>query len=128
MRAGYDRVGREVSVKAAKRGCFEKKPFDNRNKARDWAARFANRHPEADALFPYKGGVCGRFHLTRQDRNAAKPMPQRARPSSAKHNPSALQLGKAKLTPRNDHGDQEEAPEASQQEAGKARQDALLKR
>lgn len=64
---GFERVGREIPVDRAVSGCFEKKPFDSRNQARDWAARGTKLYGHA-ASEPYKCHICGRYHLTSLDK------------------------------------------------------------
>lgn len=65
MKKGFERVGRSISVERAVRGCFEKKVFDSRNHARDWAARSLKRHGgDTRGTEPYRCHVCGKWHLT----------------------------------------------------------------
>jgi hypothetical protein len=63
MRAGFDRIGREVSEQQARRGCFEKRRFATRNQARDRAAQLAKK-PQTPPLFHYRCNLCHGFHLT----------------------------------------------------------------
>lgn len=60
---GFDRIGREIPVDRAVAGCFNKKPFDSKNSARDWAARGKKKYGHC-AEDPYKCHICGRWHLT----------------------------------------------------------------
>lgn len=64
MRSGYERIGRDVTLKQAKRSCLDKVRYASRNKARDKAAKMANTHPEWDKARPYKCGICSGYHLT----------------------------------------------------------------
>lgn len=63
MRYGLDRVGRQIPVERAIRGCFDKKTFESRNKARDWSKRKQKKFPDT-ATEAYKCHVCGMWHLT----------------------------------------------------------------
>lgn len=60
---GFQRVGREIPVARAINGCFEKKPFESRNAARDWAARGRKKYGNT-ASEPYRCHICGLWHLT----------------------------------------------------------------
>ena len=66
---GIDRVGREIPLDRAQRGCFEKKEFESRNHARDYAARKSKEFP-ATAKNPYHCHVCGKWHLTKLTKDA----------------------------------------------------------
>lgn len=74
MRAGYERIGRSVTVGQAKRKCLDKIRYSSRNKARDTAARKANTHPDWQALSPYRCTICGGWHLTTSQKRV-NPMP-----------------------------------------------------
>lgn len=65
MRAGYDRIGRTVSLKQASSQCLGKQRYGSKNEARDEASRKAKRHPEWDRLYPYGCTICQGFHLSR---------------------------------------------------------------
>lgn len=64
MKSGIDRIGRDVSVAQARRGCFEKVRYGTKNAARDVAAKMQNSHPEWRPARPYKCALCSGFHLT----------------------------------------------------------------
>jgi len=72
MHQGYERIGRSVTLQAAKRQCLDKVRYGSRNIARDAAARKANKHPDWEPLRPYGCTICKGFHLTTQ----AKPLPR----------------------------------------------------
>jgi hypothetical protein len=66
MRAGFDRIGRTVTVKQANRQCLGKRRYASKNEARDEASKSAKRHPEWERLHPYGCTICGGYHLSRQ--------------------------------------------------------------
>lgn len=65
----FDRMGRSITVERAQRDCFDKKVFEGRNQARDWAARAQKRHDNPDQQ-PYRCHVCGKWHLTKLPKEA----------------------------------------------------------
>lgn len=88
MRAGFERIGRSVTVGQAKRKCLDKIRYTSRNKARDTAARKANAHPEWATLSPYRCTLCGGWHLT-TSQHRANPMPRlEKQPKPRKNQPS----------------------------------------
>lgn len=72
MKAGFERIGREVSVEHAKRSCLDKVRYDSRNAARDRAAFLAKKYPGTKAQRPYRCTLCGDFHLTTKTPNGLK--------------------------------------------------------
>ncbi len=71
MKHRFERVGRDIPVERAVRGCFDKKVFDSRNAARDWAAGSKKRFGEASrGNEPYRCHVCGKWHLTSLSKEA----------------------------------------------------------
>lgn len=66
MKAGFDKIGRTVTIETAQRSCLDKKRYPNRNKARDSAARTRRLRPESSPQRPYRCTLCGDFHLTSQ--------------------------------------------------------------
>ncbi|HET8744301.1 MAG TPA: hypothetical protein VFM98_01760 [Ramlibacter sp.] len=62
MRAGFERIGRTVSLERAKRSCLDKRAYKSRNEARDFAARNRKKYGET-ADQPYRCTICGKFHL-----------------------------------------------------------------
>ena len=73
MKNGYDRLGRDFKPQTAQRMCFDKVPYDSRNKARDAAAHLAKTR--GFDVHPYRCQVCRRFHLTslsKEDSAAAR--------------------------------------------------------
>ncbi len=69
MRRGIERLGRDISIERAKRGCFEKKMFHTKNQARDWAIVGQKKHGNA-ATEPYRCHLCGHWHLTKLPKDA----------------------------------------------------------
>ncbi|MGE0349825.1 hypothetical protein [Hydrogenophaga sp.] len=69
MKRGMERLGRDISIERAKRGCFQKKMFKTRNQARDWAIVGQKKHGNA-ATEPYRCHLCGHWHLTKLPKNA----------------------------------------------------------
>lgn len=67
MKKGIERLGRDITMERAQRGCFGKKPFDSRNAARDWSKVGVKMFGNA-ATEPYHCHVCGRWHLTKLDK------------------------------------------------------------
>lgn len=67
MRQGFDRIGRQIGADRAQAGCFDKKRFDSRNKARDFAKRGEKVHGNQPSE-PYKCHICGAWHLTTQSK------------------------------------------------------------
>lgn len=65
MKAGFDRIGREVSLEKAKRSCLDKRRYDSRTDARDKAARQFKSNPEHGIQRPYRCTLCGGYHLTK---------------------------------------------------------------
>jgi hypothetical protein len=61
-REGIERIGRTISVYAAKRSCLDKRRYPSRNHARDAAARNLKRG--WGACKPYQCSICGGWHLT----------------------------------------------------------------
>lgn len=93
MRAGFDRIGRDVGLSQAKAQCLDKRKFDSRNAARDKAALLAKRHPEWEPQFPYRCTLCHGWHLTRTRSidyrgRQGKPMPRLEHPQAAAQNPA----------------------------------------
>lgn len=64
-----ERLGRQITVERAQRGCFDKKMFQTRNQARDWAIVGAKKYGNS-ALEPYRCHLCGHWHLTKLPKNA----------------------------------------------------------
>lgn len=60
---GFNRVGRQISVERATRGCFDKRTYESKNKARDHAKRGEKLHGNQPTE-PYKCHICGLWHLT----------------------------------------------------------------
>jgi len=65
MREGFDRLGRDISARAAQRMCLQKRQYATKTEARDAAARFQKREKTFIAR-PYKCSLCSLFHLTTQ--------------------------------------------------------------
>ena len=68
------RVGRTITVKSAQRMCMDKRIFDGKNEARDFAIRGQKLYGNA-ATTPYKCPVCFKWHLSalsHTDGNIAK--------------------------------------------------------
>lgn len=59
------KLGKEIPVQRAEKQCFQKKPFDAKNKARDWGLHMQKTYG-GELQTPYKCPVCGRYHLTSQ--------------------------------------------------------------
>jgi hypothetical protein len=66
MKSGFDRIGRTVTVEAAKRQCLDKQRYDSRNAARDRAAHIAKKFKDSKPQRPYRCTLCGDWHLTTQ--------------------------------------------------------------
>lgn len=64
MKSGFDRIGRTVTVEAAKRQCLDKRRYDSRNAARDRAAHIAKKFKDSKPQRPYRCTLCGDWHLT----------------------------------------------------------------
>jgi hypothetical protein len=64
VKSGFDRIGRTVTVEAAKRQCLDKRRYDSRNAARDRAAGIAKKFPGGKPQRPYRCTLCGDWHLT----------------------------------------------------------------
>jgi hypothetical protein len=62
MKSGYDRIGSTVSVEHAKRSCLDKRPFQNKNDARDAAVKNEKRYGMKFRW--YRCTLCHGFHLT----------------------------------------------------------------
>jgi hypothetical protein len=58
-----ERIGRSISLAAAKRSCLDKHPYDSRSIARDAQAKNAKRYGWAPQK-PYRCTLCGHWHLT----------------------------------------------------------------
>jgi hypothetical protein len=63
MKTGLERIGRNFTPETANRMCLDKRKFDSRNEARDFAIRgrklFGNSSTSS-----YKCNLCNGFHLT----------------------------------------------------------------
>lgn len=109
MRAGFERIGRGVTVKQAKRQCLDKKRYASRNEARDWAARAANRRPNWQTLHPYSCSLCGGYHLSTtramEYKQRTKPMPSLGHEPMQPNNPTATPSRRGKRRP-----DESESP------------------
>lgn len=64
MIQGFDRIGKSISAASADRCCLKKRAFNTRTEARDHAKRGEKNHGNAPQQ-SYKCPVCGKFHLTR---------------------------------------------------------------
>ena len=93
MRAGYDRIGRSVSLKQATSQCLGKQRYASKNEARDEASRKAKRNPEWDRLYPYGCTICNGYHLSRtrplEYGKKVKPMAVLERAPQPSNNPDA---------------------------------------
>ena len=70
MKQGIERLGRNFTPETAHRMCMNKKVFDSRNKARDFAIRGKKLYWNSSTT-PYKCGLCGGWHLTSLDKEAS---------------------------------------------------------
>lgn len=71
MKHRFERIGRDIPVERAVRGCFDKKVFKSRNEARDWAAGSKKRFGDASlGTQPYRCHICGNWHLTKLPKDA----------------------------------------------------------
>lgn len=76
MKQGVERLGRNIPTDRAVRGCFDKKTFENRNRARDHAKRgekLKGNSPQE----PYRCHICGEWHLTTLDKQGRAKARQR---------------------------------------------------
>lgn len=63
MKTGMDLLGREIPMTKAKRMCLDKRQFETRNEARDFAIR-GFRQLAHTRQKPYRCRLCGKFHLS----------------------------------------------------------------
>lgn len=89
MKSGFDRIGHTVTVETAKKGCFDKRTYDNRNIARDASRKIARNRPEWPPLRPYRCTLCGNFHLTSQVPNGLKDREGKPPTKGGRKNPPA---------------------------------------
>lgn len=61
MKTGYDRL-EDLTLAQAKKCCFDKHRYENKNEARDKAAKI--RREAGRELTPYKCLICKKYHLT----------------------------------------------------------------
>lgn len=70
MKQGIERLGRNFTAETAHRMCMDKRVFDSRNEARDFAIRGEKLYGNV-ATTPYKCALCGDWHLTSLDKEAS---------------------------------------------------------
>ena len=62
MKQGMERLGRNITPKTAQRMCLDKRKFDSKNEARDFAKR--GQKWGNHSATPYKCPLCSVWHLT----------------------------------------------------------------
>lgn len=75
---GYQRIGRDIPVETAKRGCLDKRRYVNKTAARDQAVKIAKQSGDPVPMRPYRCGLCSGWHLT-----SAQPHGLSQRPTEA---------------------------------------------
>jgi hypothetical protein len=70
MKSGMERIGRNFSPETAHRMCLDKRKFESKNEARDFAIRGKKLHGN-NSTDPYRCNLCGGWHLTSLDKETS---------------------------------------------------------
>lgn len=79
MKSGVNRIGHDIAVTAAKRGCFDKVRYPNKNVARDCARKLQQKYEKERPQRPYRCSLCDGWHLTSQEPDGLKYRPKEDR-------------------------------------------------